>query len=131
MAGAVLVSAGPAFAQDKITVWWVKGCYKSEDDALFEAIKKYEAKSGVKVELSQYAVQDMIPKTVSALDAGTPPDVAYADVYDFQVAGKWAFDGRLEDISDVINPIKDRFAPNTVETAFLFNDKTKKKAYYG
>ena len=72
----------------------------------------------------------MIPKTVSALDAGTPPDVAYADVYDFQVAGKWAFDGKLEDITDVIAPMKDRFAPNTVETAFLYNDKTKKKAYY-
>ena len=72
----------------------------------------------------------MIPKTVAALDSGTPPDVAYADVYDFQVAGKWAFEGKLEDISDVINPIKDRFAPNTVETTFLYNDKTKKKAYY-
>ena len=69
----------------------------------------------------------MIPKTVAALDAGTPPDVAYADVYDFQVTGKWAFDGKLEDISDVIDPIKDRFAPNTVETTYLYNDKTKKQ----
>ena len=124
----------PAPAQDasdaKLTVWWVKGFYKSEDDALFAAIKKFEAKTGVKVDLSQYAVQDMIPKTVSALDAGTPPDVAYADVYDFQVAGKWAFDGKLEDISDVIEPMKDQFAPNTVETTLLYNDKAKKKAYY-
>jgi multiple sugar transport system substrate-binding protein len=119
-----------ASAQEKLTVWWVKGFYKSEDDALLEAIKKFEQKSGVKVELSQYPVQDMIPKTVAALDAGTPPDVAYADVYDFQVAGKWAFDGKLEDISDVINPIKDRFAKNTVETTYLYNDKAKKKAYY-
>ena len=29
-----------------ITVWWAKGFYKSEDDALFEAIKKFEAKTG-------------------------------------------------------------------------------------
>ncbi|MDF3061951.1 MAG: carbohydrate transporter substrate-binding protein [Microvirga sp.] len=133
---AVAVAAGlmlggvPASAQDKLTVWWVKGFYKSEDDALFEAVRKFEQKTGVKVDLSQYAVQDMIPKTVSALDAGTPPDVAYADVYDFQVASKWAFEGKLEDVSDIINPIKDRFAPNTVETTFLHNDKDKKKAYY-
>ena len=125
-----LMLSGAASAQEKLTVWWVKGFYKSEDDALFAAIKKYEDKTGVKVDLSQYAVQDMIPKTVSALDAGTPPDVAYADVYDFQVAGKWAFEGRLEDISDVISPMKAAFAPNTAETAFLYNDKTKKKAYY-
>ncbi|MFL5127705.1 MAG: ABC transporter substrate-binding protein, partial [Microvirga sp.] len=130
VAAGLLLGGAPASAQDKLTVWWVKGFYKSEDDALFEAVRKFEQKSGVKVELSQYAVQDMIPKTVSALDSGTPPDVAYADVYDFQVAGKWAFEGKLEDISDVINPLKDRFAPNTVETAFLYNDKANKKAYY-
>ncbi|HJW78917.1 MAG TPA: carbohydrate ABC transporter substrate-binding protein, partial [Beijerinckiaceae bacterium] len=90
VAAGLLLGGAPASAQDKLTVWWVKGFYKSEDDALFEAVRKFEQKSGVKVELSQYAVQDMIPKTVSALDSGTPPDVAYADVYDFQVAGKWA-----------------------------------------
>ena len=106
-------AAMPAAAQEKLTVWWAKGFYKSEDDALFEAIKKYEAKTGVKVELSQYAPQEMIPKTVAALDAGTPPDVAYADVYDFQVASKWAFEGKLEDLSDVIGPIKDKFLKGT------------------
>ncbi len=98
-AASALVMSTQALAQEKLTVWWVRGFYKSEDDALFAAIKKFEDKTGVKVELSQYPVQDMIPKTVAALDAGTPPDVAYADVYDFQVAGKWAYDGKLEDIS--------------------------------
>ncbi|MEO6973126.1 MAG: ABC transporter substrate-binding protein [Rhodoferax sp.] len=125
-----LMASGYANAQQTLTVWWVKGFYKSEDDALFAAIKKFEAKTKVKVELSQYAVQDTIPKTVSALDSGSPPDVAYSDVYDFQVTGKWAYDGKLEDISDVIEPIKDRFAPNTVETTYLYNNVTKKKAYY-
>ena len=91
-------AAAPAFAQEKkITVWWVKGFYKSEDDALLEAIRKFEAKTGTKVELSQYPVQDMIPKTVAALDSGTPPDVAYADSYDVQASGKWAFEGKLVD----------------------------------
>jgi multiple sugar transport system substrate-binding protein len=129
-AASALIGSTQALAQEKLTVWWVRGFYKSEYDALFAAIKKYEDKTGVKVDLSQYPVQDMIPKTVAALDAGTPPDVAYADVYDFQVAGKWAFDGKLEDISDIITPIKDKFLKNTIETTYLYNDKAKKKAYY-
>lgn len=132
-AAAMVVAAGlsaPAGAQEKLTVWWVKGFYKSEDDALYAAIKKFEDKTKIKVDLSQYAVQDMIPKTVAALDAGTPPDVAYADVYDFQVTGKWAYEGKLDDISDIMTPMKDRFAPNTIETTYLYNDKAKKKAYY-
>ncbi|MEO8151949.1 MAG: ABC transporter substrate-binding protein [Rhizobacter sp.] len=131
IAGTTLFAAAPTMAQEKLTVWWVKGFYKAEDDALFAAIKKFEDKhKGVKIELSQYPVQDMIPKTVSALDSGSPPDVAYADVYDFQVTAKWAYDGKLEDISSVIDPIRNRFAPNTVETTFLYNDKDKKRAYY-
>lgn len=131
LAGAALMGAAPAMAQEKLTVWWVKGFYKSEDDALFAAIKKFEAKHPkIKIELSQYPIQDMIPKTVSALDSGSPPDVAYADVYDFQVTAKWAYDGKLEDISSVINPIRARFAPNTVETTFLYNDQAKTRAYY-
>ncbi|MDB5548400.1 MAG: carbohydrate transporter substrate-binding protein family [Tardiphaga sp.] len=124
-------AAAPAMAQEKITVWFSKGFYKSEDEALLEAIKKFEAKTKIKVELSQYAIQDMIPKTVAALDSGTPPDVAYADTYDVQASGKWAFEGKLEDLTDILTPIKGNFAPNTIETAYLMNGQTNKKAYYG
>jgi multiple sugar transport system substrate-binding protein len=130
LAGAALAFAGQTLAQETLNVWWVKGFYKSEDDALFAAVKKFEDKTGVKVELSQYPVQDTLPKTVAALDAGTPPDVAFSDVYDFQTTGKWAFDGKLEDLSDILTPMKDRFLPNTLETTYLYNDQTKKRAYY-
>src|SRR4051812_31043125 len=126
-----LLAGGHAVAQDKLTVWWVKGFYQAEDQALFDAIKKYEAKhKGVKVELSQYPIQDMIPKTVAALDAGNPPDVAYADVYDFQVTAKWAYDGKLEDISKVIDPLRSKFEPSALSTTFLLNAADNKRAYY-
>src|SRR3954452_14724607 len=120
----LLYVAAPAKAQEKITVWWVKGFYKSEDDALLAAIKKFEEKTNIKVELSQYAVQDMIPKTVAALDSGTPPDVAYSDSYDVQAAGKWALEGKLEDLTDILEPMKSAFAPATLETASLSNGLT-------
>jgi len=128
---AIALGATPSFAQEKLTVWWAKGFYRSEDDALYAVIRAYEAKTGVKVELSQYAGQDMNAKSMAALDAGAPPDIAYSDTYDAQTAGKWAFDGKLEDISDVIEPLKDRFAPVTIETAYLSSGKTGKRAYYG
>ncbi|HEX6723066.1 MAG TPA: carbohydrate ABC transporter substrate-binding protein, partial [Burkholderiaceae bacterium] len=75
--GSALFAAAPALAQETLTVWWQKGFYKSEDDALHAAIKKFETKNPkVKIELSLYAPQEMIPKTVAALDAGNAPDVA-------------------------------------------------------
>jgi multiple sugar transport system substrate-binding protein len=130
-ASGLLLSTAPALAQQSITVWFSKGFYKSEDESLLAAIKKFEDKTKIKVELSQYAIQDMIPKTVAALDSGTPPDVAYADTYDVQASGKWAFEGKLEDITDILTPMMDKFAPNTVETALLMNGQSKKKGYYG
>jgi multiple sugar transport system substrate-binding protein len=126
-----LLASGHAVAQEKLNVWWVKGFYKAEDDALFAAIKKYEEKhKGVKVELSQYPIQDMIPKTVAALDSGSPPDVAYADVYDFQVTAKWAYDGKLEDISSVMDKLRNNFEPAALATTFLLNNATQTRAYY-
>jgi multiple sugar transport system substrate-binding protein len=128
----LLCATAPAISQQKtIAVWFSKGFYKSEDDALLDVIKKFEAKTGIKVELSQYSVQDMIPKTVAALDSGTVPDVAFADSYDVQAQGKWAYEGKLEDLSDVLLPMKSVFAPNTLETTYLYDNVAKKRAYYG
>src|SRR6188472_1105008 len=130
VAAAFLLSGGPVSAQDKLTVFWGKGFYKAEDDALFAAVKKFEEKTKIKIDISQYSPQDMIPKTVAAMDSGTPPDVAYGDVFDFQVAGKWAFEGKLEDLSDILTPMKASFLPVTLETVYLLNEKTGKRAYY-
>ena len=126
-----LLASGHAVAQEKLTVWWGKGFYKAEDDALFAAIKKFEAKNPkIKIDLSLYAPQEMIPKSVAALDAGNPPDVAYGDVYDFQVTAKWAFDGKLEDVSSIIDPMRAKFEPSALATTFLFNNANQTRAYY-
>ncbi len=123
-----LAFAQPAAAQEKLVVWFTKGFYAAEDKALDDMVAKFEKKTGVKVELSRYAVQEIIPKTVAALDAKNVPDVAFGHVYDFQVTSKWAYDGKLEDISDIISPIKDKFLKNTIETTHLWNDAAKKRA---
>lgn len=131
LVAAGLFSAAPALAQEKITVWWGKGFYKAEDDALFAAIRKFEAKyPKYKIDLSLYAPQEAIPKTVAALDANNPPDVAYGDVYDFQVTAKWAFEGKLEDISSIIDPMRAKFEPAALSTTFLYNNTNQKRAYY-
>src|SRR5688572_24063599 len=119
-----------AGAQETLTVYFAKGFYPAEDKAVDELVAKFQKKTGVKVELSRYAPQEMIPKTVAALDAGSPPDVVYGDVFDFQVAGKWAYEGRLEDLSDILVPMKAKFLPNTLETTYMYNEKAKKRAYY-
>src|SRR3979409_2272998 len=119
----------PAAAQETLVVYWTKGFYPQEDKALDEMGAKFEKKTGVKVELSRYSPQESVPKAVAALDSGSPPDVAYGDVFDFQVAGKWAFEGRLEDLSAILLRMKGSFLPITLETADPYNDKANKRDY--
>jgi multiple sugar transport system substrate-binding protein len=124
------VLATPALAQETITVWFTKGFYKGEDDALLAAIDKFQKQTGKKVELSLYATEDCITKSVGAVEAGTPPDVGYCTTYDFRTTGKWAYEGKLEDVSAIIAPLKDEFLPGPLSTTFLLNSKTGKKSYY-
>ena len=125
-----MLAASPAFAQEKITVWWEKGFYKAEDDALFAVVKKFEEKYKIKVDLSLYANPEVIPKTVAALDAGNPPDVGFGNLYDFNITSTWAYAGKLEDITSVIEPLRAKFEPRALSTTFLLNNAEQKRAYY-
>jgi multiple sugar transport system substrate-binding protein len=118
-----------AQAQEKLVVWFTKGFYPAEDAALNTMIYRYEQKTKVKVELSLYATQDIIPKTVAALDSNSPPDVAFGVTYDFQTAGKWANEGKLQNLDSIANAIKDRFSPDTIATANLLGPDGKRAHY--
>jgi len=126
----VMATAPVAWGQEKLTVWFNKGFYPAEDQALNQVIEKFQQKTGVKVELSLFGVEDIIAKAVSAVKAKNPPDVAFGWTFDFRTAGKWAYEGKLEDVSDILSPIADKFIPGTLETAYLQNGKTGARSHY-
>jgi multiple sugar transport system substrate-binding protein len=130
LAVAFAFATGSAAAQQTITVWFTKAFYPAEEQALNEVIKKFEAKSGVKVDLSLYSPEDVVTKSVAAVEAGNPPDVGFGFTYDFRVTGKWAFEGKLENLDDVIKPIAAQFLPGPLSTTWLLNGKTNQRAYY-
>ena len=62
--------------------------------------------------------------------AGSPPDLAFGWTFDFRASPRWVFDGKLEDLSDIINPMKDKLAPHALESVNLLNGKTSKRSIY-
>lgn len=70
-ASAALAFAGTAGAQQTISVWFTKAFYPAEEQALTEVIKKFEAKTGVKVDLSLYSPEDVVTKSVAAVEAAS------------------------------------------------------------
>jgi len=133
LAAALVIALGSpaAWANSKVVIWWNKGYYEEEDDALIKAVDDFRALTGYEVEVSFYTTEDLPVKLVSAVEAGTPPDVVFSHYSDWMFLARYARTGQLVDVSDIIEKHKDRFIPEMLETAYQYNAREDKWAYYG
>lgn len=76
VAALYIVAPAGARAAD-LLVWWEKGFYAEEDEAVGETIAAFEQGSGKRVELVQYSQDEMAGKVAAAVEDGTPPDFAF------------------------------------------------------
>ena len=117
----------PALAAD-LTIAWEEGFYPEEDKAVEALVAAYEQETGQDVELTFYPQEEVTETVLAALDAGTPPDVLMS------LGGsnlpRWAFDGVLADLSDVLGPIEDQFYPGILDNVRLLNGQTGETGYY-
>ena len=90
-----------------LVVWWEKGWYPQEDEAVRETIAAFEQKTGKQVELVQYSQAELAGKINAALEAGQPPDFVFGLDATFS-SGQWAYEDRLIDLSDEIMPFASR-----------------------
>lgn len=121
----------PAQAAQKLTVWWNKGYYPEEDAAMQKIVKDFEAQHKVEVDLSFAAQEELHKKITAALIARRVPDVAFSFYNDWQVVPKYAWEDQLADVSDLINELKSRYNEKMLQAGYVFNNKTKKRSYYG
>jgi multiple sugar transport system substrate-binding protein len=128
----LLALAPDAYAQkgDVLTVWWNKGYYQEEDQAVKQFVQEWEKKTGNKVKLSFYSTEDLPVKLVAAISTGNVPDVAYGDQNDFFLTPEQAWKGTLVDLSDVVNPVKGEYTQTALQSTYLYNDKAHKRSYY-
>ena len=67
---AALILAPPGARAADLVVWWEKGYYAQEDDAVGEMIAAFEQGSDKQVELAFYPQQELGPQIETALEAG-------------------------------------------------------------
>lgn len=132
-AGAAGVVGFPAVsrAQTKLVVWWNKGYYPEEDAAMQKIVKDFEANTKASVDLSFTAQEDLLKKMQAGFIAKRMPDVAFCFYNDWQIIPKYAWDDRLVDCSDVVDQLKLRYNAKMLPVANVWNNKAKKRAYYG
>ena len=93
---AALVLAPLGARAAELVVWWVKGYYDQEDEAVREIIAAFEQGSGKQVELVQPTESELPGKIVAAFESGEPPDFVFGVLLQDYI-GPWADDDRLVD----------------------------------
>ena len=111
-------------------VWWEKGFYPQEDEAVREIVAAFEQETGKQVELDFLSEDELPGKLEAAIKAGQPPDFAFGVLLQ-DYLGQWAVEDRLADLSDVIGAFSNLFDPDTLAWVTWRNAQTGQKALYG
>lgn len=130
-AAGTLASPFIANAQAKTaTVWWTQGFIKEEDESFRTLVAAYEKASGNKIEFSLIPFAPLMQKIVSALTIGDVPDVMSHDIADAAVVPQNAWNDKLVDLTDIVEPLKSQFHPTAYLAAQYYNNVTKKRSVY-
>ena len=128
LAAALLIAPLGAKGAD-LVVWWNKGYYAQEDEAVREIVAVFEQDTGKQVELAFYSLDELPNKVTTALEAGRPPDFAFGGLLGDYI-GEWAFDDRLVDLTDTVGSFSNLFDPDALAWWTLPNGKTGRRALY-
>jgi len=127
--GAALVLAPLGARAADLVVWWEKGFYPQEDQAVREIIAAFEQKSGKQVELVFHPIVEIQDEVRAALAAGHPPDFFFG-FYSARILPEWAHDGRLVDLGDALGPLLDVFDPDAIAAATMFDGRAGRRGLY-
>jgi multiple sugar transport system substrate-binding protein len=122
--------AAPLGAQGAdLVVWWERGFYPQEDEAVVEIIAAFEQETGKQVELVFHEQVGLPDRIEAALEIDQPPDFAFGFWIDDYIP-RWALEDRLVDLSGAIGHFSNLFDPNQLDQATLRNEKTGQRALY-
>ena len=115
--------------ENVLQIWWDKGYYPEEDEALGIVVSHWEQQTGNQVKLGFYTNDELSQKTQRAIKAGNPPDILMNDGGD-RTIGSLAWSGKLADVSEVIEPVKSLLDDIMLSSVSLYNNLAKKQGYY-
>jgi multiple sugar transport system substrate-binding protein len=115
-------------AATTVEVWWTQGFAQEEDSAFRAMVADYEKASGDKIDYSLIPFAPLRQKAISAITAGVVPDIM--EVLQLAFAPLHAWDDKLVDLTDVVEPLKSQFAPMALASCHLYSNIVKQRGYY-
>src|SRR5215471_12264942 len=115
-------------AATTVETWWNQGFFPEEDVAFRALVADYEKASGDKIDYSLLPNAPLRQKEMSAIQSGGVPDLM--EVADLRFTPLTAWDDKLIDLSDLVDPGKSRYSPTALSCCYHYNNKTKQRGYY-
>ncbi|WP_413167379.1 ABC transporter substrate-binding protein [Capilliphycus salinus ALCB114379] len=113
-----------------LTIWWNRGYYPQQDEAIEKIVADWQQLTGNSVELLFFSEDETLSKAIQALENGNPPDILFSERAEYTLTPLWAKKGKLADVSPVIESVKTRYTPVALRSASFPNQVAKKTSYY-
>jgi multiple sugar transport system substrate-binding protein len=129
LAAALIITPLGAQAAD-LVVWWEKGQYEEEDQAVREIVAAFEQETGKQVELVLEKQAKLRDDTLAAIEAERPPPDFIFTVINIQHYERWAYEGRLVELTEAFGPMRELFDPDALERVTLVDGTTGERGLY-
>lgn len=113
-----------------VTIWFNQGFLPEENNVPAALVRKWEKESGFTANLTLIADSGVKSELQKAIADGTTPDILYNPSGDLTLFPKLAWENVLADVSDILEPIKQDYTPLALESAYYWNNTSKKRSYY-
>ena len=113
-----------------LTIWWNQGYFAEENQSIKNIVRDWQQQSSIPIKLEIISEDDIDKLTIAALNAGNPPDLVFSMRTDSALTERWAWSGKLADVSDVLEPLQDLYSATALESVYRYNNQTQKFAYY-
>lgn len=114
-----------------LLIYWNRGFYPEEDQALQKVVSEWEQQSKVPVQLSFFSSDDILSQTAIALENDKAPDIVFAHRADYTLEPRWAMEGKLVDVSDLLDSVKGNYSSTALKSAYLYSKADQTRSYYG
>ena len=121
----------PAPVKNELNIWWEQGLNLDEDIAIRRIVDDWQNQTGNKVKLSFFPNSGLIAKAERAVKIGNPPDILMAPKAERILYPRLAWEGKLADITEIIEPVKEQYSAQILQGVSYYNAKDDLRSYYG
>ncbi len=116
--------------ENVLRIWWDKGYSPEEDAALQKLVQGWEQKTGNKVQIDFYTLDQRSAKPERYLQSGATPDIFMSFKAESTLNPRLAWEGKLIDVASIIESAKKNYEPGALATAYYYNNVEQKQSYY-